>query len=92
MAISNILAIDKHDKAQLWEIFHYEKLLDDNEERLSKELNLYEEQIRKIAHAKTEIEIELLTVYMKHVKNLRRLLLKLRNNRNEILQRLPEEL
>jgi len=82
----DLLAIDEKEKALLWEIFHYEKMLDDNEEILLNDLNYYEERIRSIGHAQTPIEIGLLTIYMKHIKNIRTLLLNLQNNRHEKLK------
>ena len=85
MSITNLLAIDDKDKALLWEVFYYEKMLDDNEEMLLSDLNYYEERIRSLGKAETPIEIGLLTIYMKHVKNIRTLLVNLQNNRNEKL-------
>ena len=87
MSITEILAINEKEKAQLWEIFHYEKMLDDNEEILLNDLSYYEERIRSISIAKTPVEIGILTIYMKHIKNIRTLLLNLQNNRNENLKK-----
>ena len=86
MSIKEILTIDEEEKALLWEIFKYEKMLDDNEEILLNDLSYYEERIRCFGQAKTPIEIGLLTVYMKHIKNIRTLLLNLQSNRNEKLK------
>lgn len=87
MSVTELLAIDEKEKALLWEIFHFEKMLDDNEEMLLNDLNYYEERIRSIGNAKAPIEIGLLTIYMKHIKNIRSLLLNLQNNRNEKLKK-----
>jgi hypothetical protein len=87
-----LLKIDQKEKALLWEIFLYEKMLDDNEEMLLRDLDCYEERIRTIGNAQTPIEIGLLTIYLKHVKNIRSLLLSLQNNRHEILNKQIEDL
>jgi len=87
VSITEILAINEKEKALLWEIFHYEKMLDDNEEILLNDLSYYEERIRSISVAKTPVEIGILTIYMKHIKNIRTLLLNLQNNRNENLKK-----
>lgn len=92
MFIKEILEIDKQERALLWESFLYEKMLDDNEEMLLHELNFYEERIRDIGNPKTQIEIGLLTLYMKHIKNIRSLLLSLRNDRRETLNKQKEDL
>ncbi len=92
MSTGELLAIDKKEKALLWEIFHYEKMLDDNEEILLNDLNYYEERIRAIGNAKTPIEIGLLTIYMKHIKNIRTLLLNLQNNRHDKLKKQIQDL
>ena len=92
MSTNELLAIDKKEKALLWEIFIYEKMLDDNEEMLLHDLNFYEERIRSIGNAKTTIDIGLLTLYMKHIKNIRSLLLKLQTNRHETLNKQIEDL
>jgi hypothetical protein len=92
VSASRLLAIDKKEKALLWEIFHYEKMLDDNEEILLNDLAYYEERIRSIGNAKTPIEIGLLTIYMKHIKNIRTLLLNLQNNRHETLKKQIQDL
>lgn len=92
MAASGLLAIDQKEKALLWEIFHYEKMLDDNEEILLNDLSYYEERIRSIGNAKTPIEIGLLTIYMKHIKNIRTLLLNLQNNRHDTLKKQIQDL
>ncbi len=86
VSVKELLAIDEKEKALLWEIFLYEKMLDDNEEILLNDLGFYEERIRSIGNAKTPIEIGLLTIYMKHIKNIRTLLLNLQNNRHEKLK------
>jgi len=87
VSLNEILKIDGEEKALLWEIFHYEKMLDDNEEILLGDLNYYEERIRSIGITKSAIEIALLTIYMKHIKNIRTLLLNLQNNRNDKLKK-----
>lgn len=92
MSATKLLAIDKKEKALLWEIFHYEKMLDDNEEILFNDLSFYEERIRSIGNAKTPIEIGLLTIYMKHIKNIRTLLLNLQNTRHEKLKKQIQDL
>jgi len=92
VSVSELLTIDEKDKALLWEIFHYEKMLDDNEEMLLNDLHYYEERIRSMGNAKTLIEIGLLTIYMKHIKNIRTLLLNLQNNRNEKLKEQTQNL
>jgi hypothetical protein len=92
VSTSKLLAIDENEKALLWEIFHYEKMLDDNEEILLNDLNFYEERIRSIGNANSPIEIGLLTIYMKHIKNIRKLLLNLQNNRHENLKEQIENL
>jgi hypothetical protein len=92
VSTKELLAIDKKEKELLWEIFLYEKMLDDNEEMLLHDLNFYEERIRSIGNAKTDVEIGILTLYMKHVKNIRALLLELRTNRHETLNKQIEDL
>jgi hypothetical protein len=87
-----LLTIDQKEKALLWEIFLYEKMLDDNEEMLHHDLSFYEERIRSIGNANTPIEIGLLTLYMKHVKNIRKLLLDLQNHRRDTLNKQLEDL
>jgi hypothetical protein len=89
VSASKLLEIEEYEKALLWEIFHYEKMLDDNEEMLLNDLSYYEERIRSIGNgnAKTPIDIGLLTIYMKHIKNIRTLLLNLQENRNEKLKK-----
>lgn len=87
MFATELLAIDEKEKALLWEVFHYEKMLDDNEEILLNDLDSYEEKIRSIGNAKTPLEIGLLTLYMKHIKNIRALLLSLQNNRHGKLKK-----
>jgi hypothetical protein len=88
----DLLTIDKKEKALLWEIFLYEKMLDDNEEMLLHDLDCYEERIRTIGKAQSSVEIGLLTLYMKHIKNIRSLLLELQNNRHETLSKQLEDL
>ena len=92
MPINKFLKIDEEEKELLWEIFHYEKMLDDNEGMLLNDLNYYEERIRSIGSRKTPIEIGLLTIYMKHIKNIRTLLFNLQNNRNEKLKKQIQDL
>ena len=92
MSVTELLKIYSTEKALLWEIFHYEKMLDDNEEMLLSDLNYYEKRIRSIGNAKTPIDIGLLTIYMKHIKNVRTLLLNLQNNRNEKLKKQIQDL
>ena len=87
MSTNELLKIDEEEKELLWEIFHYEKMLDDNEEMLLNDLSYYEERIRSIGSTKTPIEIGLLTIYMKHMKNIRTLLLNLQNRRNDKLKK-----
>jgi hypothetical protein len=92
VSAGELLTIDKKEKALLWEVFHYEKMLDDNEETLLNDLSYYEERIRSIGNAKTPIEIGLLTIYMKHIKNIRTLLLNLQNNRHDTLKKQIQDL
>jgi hypothetical protein len=92
VSANELLKIDREEKALLWEVFHYEKMLDDSEEILLSDLNHYEERIRSIGGAKTAIEIGLLTIYMKHIKNIRTLLLNLQNNRNDKLKKQIQDL
>ena len=92
MFSKELLTIDKKEKALLWEIFLYEKMLDDNEAKLLHDLSSYEERIRSIGNTKTPIEIGLLTIYMKHIKNIRALLLDLQNTRHETLTKQIEDL
>ena len=92
MFSKELLAIDKKEKALLWEVFLYEKMLDDNEAMLLDDLNCYEERIRSIGNTKTPIEISLLTIYMKHIKNIRSLLLDLQNSRHDTLSKQIEDL
>lgn len=80
------LLIDEKEKNRLWEIFHYEKVLDDNERMLLDDLHYYEERIRSIGTASSSIEVSLLKTYMEHIKNTRALLFSLQNNRNENLK------
>jgi hypothetical protein len=92
VSVIELLAIDEKEKSLLWKIFHFEKMLDDNETILLNDLSYYEERIRSIGNAKTPIEIGLLTVYMKHIKNIRTLLLNLQNNRHGQLKKQIEDL
>lgn len=92
MSVKELLKIDKNEKALLWEIFQYEKMLDDNEEMLLMDLNYYDERIRSIGNAKTPIDIGLLTIYMKHIKNIRTLLFNLQNYRNDKLKKQIQDL
>lgn len=92
MFTKELLEIDQKEKTLLWEIFLYEKMLDDNEEMLLHDLNFYEERIRSIGNAKTQIEIDLLTIYMKHIKNIRSLLLELQSHRHSKLNKQLEDL
>ena len=86
MSVNDYLIIDKKEQARLWEVFLYEKMLDDNEQLLLDDLNHYEERIRNIGTAITPVEVSLLKVYMEHIKNIRALLLSLQNNRHETLK------
>ncbi len=92
MFLKELLTIDQKEKALLWEIFLYEKMLDDNEVMLLQDLAFYEEKIRSIGNAQSPIEIGLLTLYMKHIKNIRSLLLSLQNDRHETLNKQIEDL
>ena len=92
MSMNDFLAIDEKEKIQLWEIFLYEKMLDDNEQMLLNDLNYYEERIRNIGSADTAFEVSLLKVYMQHIKNIRTLLLDLQNSRHETLKPRLEKL
>lgn len=92
MSVKELLSIDENEKALLWEIFHYEKMLDDNEALLMNDLKYYEERIRALGNAKSPIEIGLLTIYMKHIKNIRKLLLNLQDNRNDKLKKQLQEI
>ena len=92
VSVSELLAMDEQARALLWEVFHYEKMLDDNEELLLNDLNYYEERIRSIGKAETSFDIGLLTIYMKHVKNIRTLLINLQSNRNENLKKQMQDL
>ena len=91
MSVKDLLTINPQDKALLWEMFYFEKMLDDNEAMLLGDLNYYEERIRSIGKAETSLEIGLLTIYMKHVKNIRTLLINLQSNRNEQLKQQMQE-
>jgi retron-type reverse transcriptase len=86
VSANEFLIIDKKEKDRLWEFFLYEKMLDDNEQVLLNDLNNYEERIRNIGPASSPIEMNLLKVYMEHIKNIRSLLLSLQNNRHETLK------
>ena len=92
MSISELLAINDQDRKKLWKIFSYEKLLDDQEELLSRELDYYESQIRSIAGTDIATEHELLQIYMNHVKNVRSLLIKLQNKRKGKLKKQLDDL
>ncbi len=87
MSSQELLMINDEEKALLWEIFYYEKMLDENEHMLLDDLNSYEERIRSIGTARSSIDIALLTIYMQHIKNIRTLLLNLRNIRNDKLKK-----
>ena len=92
MSVNKLLFIEKEEKAQLWEAFLYEKMLDDNEQILLDDLNRYEERIRDIGTANTPVEVNLLRMYMENIKNIRTLLLSLQNKRQEILKPQLEDL
>lgn len=92
MSEHELLKIDHEEKVLLWEIFHYEKMLDDNEELLLNDLSTYEERIRTLGNTKSPIDIGLLTIYMKHIKNIRTLLLNLQNSRNDKLKKQIQDL
>lgn len=85
MSSQELLKISEEEKVLLWEIFYYEKMLDENEHLLLNDLNSYEERIRSIGTSRSSIDIALLTIYMQHIKNIRTLLLNLQNIRNEKL-------
>ncbi|MBL1142674.1 MAG: hypothetical protein HND53_11635 [Proteobacteria bacterium] len=91
MFAKELIKIDKKEQALLWEIFLYEKMLDDNEEMLLHDLSCYEERIRSIGNAKTPVEIGLLKIYMKHIKNIRSLLLSLQRDRHDTLSKQLED-
>ena len=86
MSVNELLQIDEKEKDRLWEIFLYEKMLDDNERMLLDDLHYYEERIRNIGTASSAVEVSLLKNYMEQIKNTRTLLLSLQNNRHETLQ------
>jgi len=83
MLEKHLLDIDEEEKSLLWEMFHYEKILDDNEECLQRDLEFYENRIRTIKKPTTPIEIGVMTIYMSHVRNLRNLLIKLHEAKNK---------
>lgn len=85
MSQGEYLLIDKKERARLWKIFLYEKMLDDNEQRLLDDLQYYEERIRDIGSAISPVEVSLLKHYMEHIKNTRTLLFSLQSKRNETL-------
>lgn len=78
-----LLDINEEEKSLLWEMFHREKILDDNEEMLQRELESCEKRIRTMGKPSTPIEIGIMTIYMKHVRNLRKMLIKLYEAKNE---------
>ena len=84
--------MDEKEKKRLWETFHYEKMLDDNEQVLLSDLQYFEERIRDISPASSVIEISLLKNYMEHIKNTRALLLSLQSTRHETLKTQLEDL
>lgn len=86
VSVNALLFVDEKEKKRLWEIFHYERMLDDNEQMLLADLQYYEERIRDISPASSVIEVSLLKNYMEHIKNTRALLLSLQNSRHETLK------
>ncbi len=92
MFAKQLIKIDKKERELLWEIFLYEKMLDDNEEMLLHDLSCYEERIRSIGNAKTPVEIGLLKIYMNHIKNIRSLLLSLQHDRHDTLGQQIEDI
>ena len=78
-----LLAMDDEEKSMLWDMFHYEKILDDNEEYLQRDLEFYENRIRTMKKPTTPIEVGVMTIYMNHVRNLRNLLIKLHEEKSE---------
>jgi hypothetical protein len=90
--MKELLEIAEDEKVLLWELFYYEKMLDDNEEILLNDLHYYEERIRSIGKTRSTIEVALLTIYMKHIKNIRTLLLNLQNNRHDKLKKQIQDL
>ena len=90
--MNDFLAIDEKEKIQLWEIFLYEKMLDDNEQMLLADLQYYEKRIRDISPASTVTEVSLLKNYMEHIKNTRALLMSLQSTRQETLKTQLEDL
>ncbi len=81
MSLSELLKIDEQQKALLWEIFECEKVLDDTEAMLMKDLQNYENRIRNLGKVETSIEIGLMATYIKHVKNIRALLISIKSTR-----------
>lgn len=84
--------MDEKEKKRLWEIFHYEKILDDNEQMLLGDLQYYEKRIRDISPASSILEVSLLKNYMEHIKNTRAVLLNLQSTRHETLKTQIEDL
>ncbi len=75
--------INEEEKSLLWDMFHREKILDDNEEMLQRELESCEKRIRTMGKPSSAIEIGIMTIYMKHARNLRKMLIKLYAAKNE---------
>lgn len=92
MSVNKFLFMDEKEKKRLWEIFHYEKILDDNEQMLLGDLQYYEKRIRDISPASSILEVSLLKNYMEHIKNTRAVLLNLQSTRHETLKTQIEDL
>ncbi|MGB1799968.1 MAG: hypothetical protein ACPHLK_03970 [Gammaproteobacteria bacterium] len=92
MSVNEFLFVDEKEKQRLWEMFQYEKMLDDNEQKLLADLQYYEERIRGISPTRSVIEISLFKNYMEHIKNTRALLMDLQSTRQETLKTQLEDL
>ena len=78
----SFLSLSDSEKKYLWNIFHHEDLL------LS-ELDFYEDKIRSIGKPKTSIDIAVLTIYKKHIKNIHYLLDKIFDSKQSNLRIAP---
>lgn len=78
----SFLNLSDSEKKRLWNIFHHEDML------LS-ELDFYEDKIRSIGNPNTSMEIAVLTIYKKHIKNIYYLLDKIFDDKQSNLRIAP---
>ncbi len=74
MDINELLAMSNNNKQLLWDSFRYEKILEDTEEDLIKDLEYYNKKLKLLGEPESSIDVGIATVYKSHVKSINRLL------------------